>query len=107
MAAEAILKIKDAEDQAAELIKKAQEATKNLIADAQLEGEKQYKAIVSGAREQASQLVSEAVFAAEKNAAQELLKGNEEKEKILSPAPAKLAQAVQLVIERVVSNGNR
>lgn len=108
LAADAVLKVKEAEDNGSEVIKRANEVSKDILKNAEADAQKKCKAIL----DEAYRMKAEIIEAASKKAAEEcnglILKGDEEKEKVLHPDKAKFDRASDLIVERIVNlNGHR
>lgn len=108
MAAEAIGRIKQAEDKGGETIRNAQEAAKEILKSAQKVGGEKKQKILQEAREQYDKLIQKAQEEAETECAPLWSDGKKEMDKILNPEIQLLNRAVGKVVERIVSaDGNR
>lgn len=107
MAAEAVLKVKQAEEQASELVRKANDEAKELIRKAEADGLSRQKAVIMEANRQKAEMIEQANLRAVQGCADLLREGESQRQQILNPEPQKFEQAVQIVIERIVNvNGN-
>jgi V/A-type H+-transporting ATPase subunit G/H len=103
MAAEAVLKVREAEEKARETLSKSAEEAKEIINNAGSEGEKKRRAILDEAYESKKRVIETAVG----KAGEECLKLSDDGEKakagILNPDKKKFKKAEDLVIERIVN----
>jgi vacuolar-type H+-ATPase subunit H len=108
LAAEAVFKIKEAEDQGKELVRKAGDEARQLVADAKRDGGESKKSILADAAREKKDLMDAAVRRADKRCEAIVSEGAAEREKLLAPPGEKLSSAIKLVMERIVStNGDR
>lgn len=108
MAAETIMKIKDAEDKAADLIRDAGDRAKEIVRKAQQDGSAQKQRILDGALQMKQDILKQAEAEAEAECAPLAKEGNAEVGKIKNPDGSKLDKAVKKIVERVVNaNGDR
>ncbi len=108
MAKEAILKIKEAENQSAEILKKASDEARDLLRDAQEKADAKKKANLDGIRKDRAALLEAAEATAKEQCRPIIDAGNAEIQAILHPSNDKVEAAVKLVIERIVNvSGNR
>lgn len=103
MAAEAVLKVKEAEEKGSELIRKSNEEAKEIIKRSGFDGEKKRKAIVNEACKTKEKIIEMAVNKAALECSELIKKGSEEKANILNPEKKKFERAVSLVVERIVN----
>ena len=107
MASEAVLQVKQAEEQGKELIRRSAEQSKQIVSDAHREAQNRRRNIIGDADKQRVQLISAASGEAARDAETLERNGCVEREKLLSPAPIRRSQAVNRIVERIVSvNGN-
>lgn len=107
MAAEAVLKVKKAEEKGSELVRRAGDEAKELIRKAETEGQNRRKAIIAEANRMKAEMIEQANQKAVRDCAELISEGERNRQRILNPDPLKLEQAVQIVIERVVNlNGD-
>ena len=107
MASEAVLRIKEAEDKAKEVIRRANENAKQIVTAAQKAAEAKRSEILKNAHDAKAADISQAALKAEKKCEALLAEGARTRQSILAPEPAKLAQAVDLIVKRMVSvSGN-
>ena len=108
MAAEAVYKIKEAEETCRETLKNAAQKAKEIVAQAGKDGEEKRGQILDSARWQRQTLLQQAADKVIATCETIAVHGAEEREKILAPDSAKMESAVKLVMERIVgANGNR
>ena len=103
MAKEAVLKVKEAEDLAAELVKDAQEKARTVIAAAERESIEKYRALLKLADAEKDAIVREAVRAAEAECGPLDQEGGAQANQILNPDHSKYEKAVTTVMERIVN----
>ena len=102
MAAEVVIKIKEAEEKADEIVKQATEQSRKLIADTQKAvSDRRKEFSVESANERTS-IIEAAENEARKQSESLVAEGNRQVEKILNPEEKKLNSAVELIIERIV-----
>lgn len=107
MAAEAILKVKQAEEQASELVRRANDEAKEQIRKAEADGLARQKEIILEANQMKAEMIEQANHKAVQGCADLLSEGEAQRQRILNPDPQKLEQAVQIVIERILNvNGD-
>lgn len=108
MAKETVIKIKEAEDAAAEVVRAANEKARLLTEEKLKEALKEKEGIVKSAEKTKDTLAENARTEAEAKYAPIIAEGREEIKRIQNPEPAKFEQAVKTVMERIVNvNGNR
>lgn len=103
MAAEAVLKVKQAEEQGNELVRKANEEAKELIRKAEADGLTRQKGIITEASRMKAEMIAAANQKAVQGCAGLLSEGEAQRQRILNPEPQRFEQAVQIVIERIVN----
>ncbi|MDL2274200.1 hypothetical protein LJC34_06650 [Oscillospiraceae bacterium OttesenSCG-928-G22] len=103
MAAEAVYRIKEAEETAEKRQKDASAEASDIIANAKLHGESKKKSIVKDAEDRKREMIERATAAAVSAAEPVVLKGVEEREKIVNPGADKLEEAIRLIVERIVN----
>lgn len=103
MAAEAVLKVKQAEEQASEIVRRASDEAKELIRKAETEGRTRQKEVIAEANRMKAEMIDRAGKAAVSGCSDLLREGEAQKQKILNPEPQRFEQAVQIVIERIVN----
>jgi V/A-type H+-transporting ATPase subunit G/H len=102
MAKEALIKVKEAEETAAEIVRDAAEKAK-LIADAAAaSAQAQKAAIIDDALRQKQMILEAAENEANARCAPEIAAAEAEIEKILAPGPDKFERAVNIVAERIL-----
>lgn len=107
MAAEAVQKVKQAEEQASEMVRKANDEARELIRKAEAAGLARQKAIIMEANRQKAEMIEQANLKAAQGCADLLREGEAQRQQILNPEPQSFEQAVQIVIERIVNlNGD-
>lgn len=107
MAIEVISEIKKAEEAAKALIKEAQAEAREKISKSNQQGEDQYKKIVDAAKNKGEEKIKNKVDATNKEADALFEIGKSDCTKIQSVSPDKVDAAVKLVIERIVNiHGN-
>ncbi|MGL5615185.1 MAG: ATPase [Sarcina sp.] len=107
MAIEVISEIKKAEEAAKDLIKEAQSEVRDLIAKATINSENEYKKIVDEAKNKGENKIKEKIELANKETNDLFVAGKEDCAKIQSVSSEKIDEAVKLVIERIVNiHGN-
>lgn len=102
MAAEAVLKIKEAEEKGSERVKNASERAKEVIRTAESSAALKKNEIIGEAGKRRTEIIGAAL---EKAAAEcgELSKiGNAEKEKILNPSSDAFGSAVEYAVEKIL-----
>ena len=108
MAAEAVLRIKEAEDAGSELIRRASEEARDILKKAESDGAAQKKAIIAEAERMKAELIEKAVQKAEADCAEFVEAGRAERDGILRPQAEKLEKAAQIATERIVkTDGDR
>jgi vacuolar-type H+-ATPase subunit H len=103
LAVEAVLKVKEAEDQGKELLRAANDAARSILQNAEKEAAGQKKSILDAAARERKTLVEAAISQAEWDSGPLVTAGAQERERLLSPEPAKFEGAVNLIVERIVS----
>lgn len=103
MAAETIMKIKDAEDKAADLIHDAGDRAKEIVRNALQEGSAKKQQILDEALQMKKEMLKQAEAEAEAECAPLTKEGNAEVEKIRNPDGMKLDAAVNKIVERIVN----
>lgn len=107
MAKEAIISVKEAEEQAREMIEKAVQASKASKAEAIQGGEEEYSRIINEAEESARTIKEKALKEGEAASKPILENGISEASKIIDISDEKIDRAVNIIIERIVNaNGN-
>ncbi|WP_415875869.1 ATPase [Clostridium sp.] len=107
LALEAIKKIRDTEEKAMEIIKKAQNDSNQIIKDSDVKAASEYKRILNEAKNEAKKILDDAAANAEKEAIPIIESGKTSAENIKDISKEKLEMAVNLVVERIVNiNGN-
>lgn len=107
MAIEVISEIKKAEEAAKALIKEAQAEAREKISKANQQGEDQYKKIVGAAKNKGEEKIKNQVDATNKEVDALFEIGKSDCAKIQSVSPDKVDAAVKLVSERIVNiHGN-
>lgn len=102
MAAEAIQRIKDAEDKASMKLAEALEEAKKISKAAQKKGSDKRQAILADAKRQREEIMEKARSEAEAESVPLTKESDAEINQIKNPAPKKLDEAVGKVIERIV-----
>lgn len=103
MAAEAVLKVKQAEEQGNEMVRKANDEAKELIRKAEADGLTRQKGIIAEANRMKEEMIAAANHKAVQGCADLLSEGEAQRQRILNPEPQRFEQAVQIVIERIVN----
>jgi V/A-type H+-transporting ATPase subunit G/H len=107
LALEVINSLKDAENQAEEIVNKAQADRKEIIKKAEEKAKEEYTRIIAEANSQVVSIMDTAVKEGEQKAAPIKEKGSQEEEAILNLTGVEFDKAVNMVIERIVNtNGN-
>ncbi len=108
MAKEAIIKIKEAEDKGNALIQKANEQAKQILKNAETEGDEKAKEIIKEAQTLRLDIIEKARAEAIKECEPLLKEGDASLEGILKPDSGKWNKTIQLITERIVNvNGSR
>jgi V/A-type H+-transporting ATPase subunit G/H len=103
LALEALNEIKKAEAKAEEIIKDAQNESKEIIRVASIKAEEQYNDIISKAKARAKEIIGEYTGIGNREAEPILEAGNKENTEISNLSPEKIESSVKLVIERIVN----
>lgn len=103
MAAEAVHKVKEAEERGRDIRKRAGEEAKRLLAEAREQGAAQKKSTEQEARQLKKEMLQSAVKRADENCRAIEARGTEERAKLLAPEASRMERAIQLVMERIVS----
>ena len=103
MAAEVVIKIREAEEKADEIVKLAAEQSRKLIADAQKADSDRRKEFAADCLKERAGIIETAENEARNQSESLVAEGNRQVEKILNPESKKLDSAVELIIERIVS----
>ncbi|WP_055070649.1 hypothetical protein [Clostridium massiliamazoniense] len=107
MAIEVINEIKKAEEAAKTLMKEAQTEAREMIVKANQQGENEFKKIVDEAKNKGEEKIQKQVEATKKEADTMFEASKSECAKIQSVSKNKVDEAVKLVIERIVNiHGN-
>jgi len=107
LALEAINKIQEAETNANTIIEKALETSKEIISNAQIQGDKEYNNIIEATMLKAKQMKEDALIQGKEDSQPFIIDGEKEVDKVLNIHQSKIDLAVSLVIERIVKfNGN-
>ena len=107
MAKEAIVSVKEAEEQVREMIEEAVQASKRSKAEAIQGGEEEYRKIVNEAEESARIIKEKALKEGEAASKPILENGISEASQIIDISDEKIDKAVNIIIERIVNaNGN-
>lgn len=107
MAAEIISEIKKVEQEAKELMVKANKDSKEIINNATLEANLKYNEILDIAKSEAKIIIDNAILEASKEADVLFEKGQADCKLISNALTSKVDEAVNLVIERIVNiHGN-
>jgi V/A-type H+-transporting ATPase subunit G/H len=103
LAVEAVLKVKEAEEQSREILRTANDAARSILLNAEKEAARQKKSILDAAADERKTLVEAAVSQAEWDSGPLVTEGAQERERLLSPDTGKFEGAVNLIVERIVS----
>ncbi len=103
MSLDVIAKVEDAEKQAQFHIVQAQENAKTMIANADHSGQELLRQTRFKASEEGAQLLQEAESRAEKRSAEIMAQAQREGEALRAAAAAKLAEAADFIVGKVVS----
>ena len=103
MAKEAVLRVKEAEDAAAETVRNAHEKARLIIAAAEKESIDKYRALINEANAEKETIIREAVSSVEAECAPLDQEGGARAERILNPDASKYEKAVTTVTERIVN----
>lgn len=103
MAAEAVLKIKEAEDRGRELIRKAGEEARQIALSYERNSAEQRNTILVKAKNTKAEIIDAAVKKAGTECEELERRGDEEKKAILDPGAEKLEQTIKFITERIVS----
>ena len=107
MAAQAVLRINEAEEAGREILRKAGEQARQVTSAADKEAGDRARNMVSEAQKAKQVMIDAAKQKAETDSEELLAGGRAERDKLLSPEPVKRRDAINFVIERVVGgNGN-
>ena len=108
MAAEAVLRVREVELKSKETITKATEQARRITAEADKKAQERKKEILRQARATRQEVIDAATKKAEQESADLTQQGNAERDRLLTPDPAKEQEAINFIIERIVSvNGDR
>lgn len=102
MAVEAVIKIKEAEVQGREILRKANDTAWQIIQSAAKESAEKRDAILGEARKVQSRLLDEAAQKAQTECETLGACGASERETILNPGEDKLNRAINFITERIV-----
>ena len=103
MAIEAIKQIKTAEDEATNIVKAAYQKSKEIIKDAEVYARENYKLKIEEASIKGKEIVGTAICEVQNEINPIIESGKKEIDAILNVSEEKLDIAVNLVIERIVS----
>lgn len=103
MAAEAVYKIKAAEEQARDIVKKANAEAKQILSNAREKSALCRKAVLDEAMNEREKILRSAAERAEERCVDIIQKGNAQRAALLAPDEAKMDRAIKLVMERIVS----
>lgn len=103
MAAQAVFKIKETEDKGKEIIRKAKEESKRILAQAREDCESQKQVLLEKTLAEKQGIIQAAVDKANKQCETITAQGAAQRKKLLDPDQSKLERAIQLVMERIVS----
>lgn len=103
MAQEAVFRVKEAEDQGKELIRKATEEARHISSSYARNAMEQKEAIMVKANHAREETIRKAVQKAEADCEALMKSGSSEKNAILNPGADKLKKAVRFITERIVS----
>jgi V/A-type H+-transporting ATPase subunit G/H len=103
LAVEAVLKVKEAEEQSREILRAASDAARAILLNAEKEAARQKRSILDAAADERKALVEAAVSQAEWDAGPLVAEGAKDRELLLSPDTGKFEGAVNLIVERIVS----
>lgn len=107
MAIEALNEVKKAEAKADEMIKTAQQESKEIILKAKVEAEAAYKNIIDMAKVKAQEIMNSAIELGKYEAQPIIENGRVQCNEIKNTPEAKMKDAAKFVIERIVNvNGN-
>lgn len=104
MAKEALLQIKDAEDEVKKMLSSAQQKNQEKINNAEIEGKNIYDSLVQQGKEEANSVMEAAENKGNEEAAPIIEKGMAEVEALRNVDKQKFDNVVKLVIERIVNN---
>lgn len=102
MAAEAVLKVSEAEERGGELLRQAGEEARDIVKQAEADGERKRKAIIEEALKTRDVAIKAAVDKAGRECAEMAKRGDEEVQKLPSPGKARFDKAVSIIVERIV-----
>ena len=103
MAKEALIKIKEAENAAAEIIRLAAEKADSIAKEAEAAAFAQRDSTIKAAIRQKQKISENAAEEAKTICAPIVASGDAEIEKILAPAPERFKRAVDTVLERILN----
>ncbi len=103
MAKEAIIKIKQAEDAGNEVVQKATEQAKQILKNAEAQGETQHKEILNQANAARAQMLQKAQDEAQQACEPLMAEGEAVLSQIANPDKQKLDKTIQLIVERIVN----
>lgn len=107
MAIEALNEVKRAEAEAGEMIKTAQQESKDIILKAKVEAEAEYKNIIDMAKRKAQEIMDNAIEIGNYETQPIIESGKVQCNEIKNTPEAKMKDAAKFVIERIVNvNGN-
>lgn len=108
MATEAIIKVKEAEEQAKKIINNARDDARQILQEAEQLAEESYRKIITAAETEAKKLYDQAIAEGERTAQPILEKGKKEATSIRDFEENQLNRVVENIVERIVNtNGNR
>jgi V/A-type H+-transporting ATPase subunit G/H len=103
LAAEAVLKINEAEEAGNEKIKNANTEAKDILRKADITAEEKGKEIIESARERKAAMIEASIKKAEKDCENLIQQGNAEKDSIQNMDQSKIEKAAAVVFERIVN----
>ncbi len=103
MAADAVVKIKEAEEKGAEIIRLANEQAKEIIQNASKDGLQKRLEIITQANMERIKIIEAAIKSANESCKPLIDEGNKAKGRIKHPDPNALKKATDIVIERIVN----
>jgi V/A-type H+-transporting ATPase subunit G/H len=102
LAAEAVQKVKEAEERGKDIIREATDQARRAVAEADRSAADRRKSILAEAAKNRQDSIDAATLQAEKDCEALLEEGARDRELLLSPDPGKFDGAVKLIVERIV-----
>ena len=104
LAAEAVLRLKEAENDGSELIRQSSDEAREIVRKAEIDCAAKKKAIIAEAEKMKTAIIEATGKKAEAECSELVKAGRSEKERILNPDTAKLEAAVKMVTDKILAH---